>query len=780
MTAPGWSLEVLDRGPSPLAAVAVAVACVSCSAGEVAQADPAQYVGREVCATCHEVEADRWTGSHHDLAMQPANNETVLGDFGGVEFSYAGITSTFFRRDDEFLVRTDGPDGELQEYRIEFTFGATPLQQYLIEFPDGRYQMLGIAWDSRSTEVGGGRWFHVYGEDGEPITHTDPFHWTASNQTWNRMCADCHSTNLRRNYDLTEDRYETTWSEIDVSCEACHGPASSHVTWAERYDRGESTGPGMGLTVQLSDSINAAWVFDESASIARRSAPLSSNSQLDTCAPCHSLRSSHSADPETGQPFLDSYRPRLLDEGLYFADGQIQDEVFVYGSFIQSKMYKAGVRCSDCHDPHSLVTYVVGNGLCARCHQPTAYDTPEHHFHPTDSDGAACVECHMPARTYMVVDPRRDHSIRIPRPDLAAQLGTPDACTSCHTDQSASWAADAVSEWYGARQPTALTTATHYGEVLSAGRQSEPGADVPLAALLGDPEQPAIVRSTAASLLGSYGTIPAQQAIVRALTDAEPLVRMAAADAVRGLEAAQTIPVSIDLLADPVRSVRLQAARTLAGFSREGLTVAQRVSLDSAVEAYIQSQLVNADWPAAHLNIGLAETGRGRLEAAEESFRTATRIGSWFMPAYVVLADLYRSWGRDRESETVLRGALEIAPDDAGVHHALGLLLVRGNQPDEAVAKLGRAAELDSSNARFSYVYAIALHSYGQPDRALEVLEETMESHPYDRDVLMALVSINTEQGATEIAIAYARRAVRTWPDDQAARSLLAQLESGR
>jgi Flp pilus assembly protein TadD len=737
-------------------------------------------VGREVCATCHQAETDRWTGSHHDLAMQPANDETVLGDFDGADFTYAGITSTFFRRDDEFLVRTDGPDGELQEYRIAFTFGAIPLQQYLIEFTDGRYQMLGIAWDSRSSEAGGSRWFHVYGEDGEPITHTDPFHWTGTNQTWNRMCADCHSTNLRKNYDLTGDRYETTWSEIDVSCEACHGPASAHVTWAERYERGKSVGPGMGLTVQLSDSASAAWVFDGTAPPASRSVPLSSNSQLDTCAPCHSLRSIHSADPETGQPFLDSYRPRVLDEGLYFADGQIQDEVFVYGSFIQSKMHKAGVQCSDCHDPHSLATYVVGNGLCARCHQPTIYDTSEHHFHPPDSDGAACVECHMPARTYMVVDPRRDHSIRIPRPDLAAQLGTPDACTSCHTDQDPTWAANAVEEWYGPQRPTGVTTGSHYGEVLSAGRQRAPDADVPLAALVEDLEKPAIVRSTAVSLLGRYGSRPAQEAIVRALTDAEPLVRMAAADAVRGLEASRDIPLSIHLLADPVRSVRLQAARTLAGFSREGLTVAQQISLDSAAEEYIQSQLVNADWPSAHLNIGEVQAGRGRLEAAESAYLTAIRVGPEFTPAYANLADLYRSWGRDRESEALLREALAIAPDDAGLHHAHGLLLVRANQPDEAVEELGRAADLDPSNARYPYVYAIALHSYGQSERALEVLEETLVTHPYDRDVLMVLISINAERGATDEAIAYAQRAVRTWPEDQAARSLLTQLEGSR
>ncbi len=709
--------------------------------------------------------------------MQFANDETVLGDFDSTTFTYAGVTSTFFKQDDKFVVRTDGPDGELHEYTIVYTFGAIPLQQYLIEFPDGRFQVLGIAWDTRPISEGGGRWFHVYEGDEEPIAYTDPFHWSGSNQTWNRMCADCHSTNLRKNYDLTADRYETTWSEIDVSCEACHGPASKHVAWAEGYVRGESTGSGMGLTVQLSDSDNAAWVFDSTASIARRSVRLSSSSELDTCAPCHSLRSIYSADPETGRPFLDSYRPRLLDEGFYFADGQIQDEVFVYGSFLQSKMHEAGVTCSDCHDPHSLDTYVVGNGLCTRCHQGATYDTTAHHFHPIDSDGAACIECHMPARTYMVVDPRRDHSFRIPRPDLSAQLGTPDACTSCHTEKSSAWAAGVVDEWYGSRRAQRGVSVTHYGEVLAAGRQSVPGTDIPLGALVGDPEQPAIVRATAASLLGRYGTSPAREAIVRALTDTEPLVRMAAAEVVGVIGVPQGDPVPIHLLADEVRSVRLQAARTLAGTPRGGLTVSQQVSLDNAVNEYIQSQLVSADWPSAHLNIGAVDASRGRLEAAERAFRTAIRIGSWYTPAYANLADLYRFLGRDAEGEILLREALTLAPDEAALHHALGLLLIRATRPDEALMELARAAELDPSNARYPYIYAIALQSDGQTRRSLELLEQTLDSHPYDRDVLMALISINVQRGATEQALVYAQRAVRIRPDDEQARSLLEQIE---
>ncbi|MEE8487169.1 MAG: HEAT repeat domain-containing protein [Gemmatimonadota bacterium] len=380
----------------------------------------------------------------------------------------------------------------------------------------------------------------------------------------------------------------------------------------------------------------------------------------------------------------------------------------------------------------------------------------------------------------MVVDPRRDHSFHIPRPDLSAQLGTPDACTSCHTEKSSAWAAGVVDEWYGSRRTQRGLSGTHYGEVLAAGRQSVPGADIPLGALVRNVEQPAIVRATAASLLGRYGTSPAREAIVLALTDTEPLVRMAAAEVAGAIEAAQDAPVSIHLLADPVRSVRLQAARTLAGTPRGGLTISQQVTLDSAVNEYIQSQLVSADWPSAHLNIGAIEAGRGRLEAAEQAFRTAIRIGTWFSPAYANLADLYRFLGRDAEGEILLREALTMAPDEAALHHALGLLLIRATRPDEAVMELARAAELDPSNARYPYIYAIALQSDGQIRRSLEILEQTLVSHPYDRDVLMALISINSEQGATEQALVYAQRAVQLRPDDEQARSLLGRLVGRR
>ncbi len=289
--------------------------------------------------------------------MQVADESTVLGDFDDATFAHNGITSIFFKREEKFLVRTDGPEGELQEYEIAYTFGLEPLQQYLIAFPGGRFQALSLAWDTRPAQEGGQRWFHLYPD--EEIQYDDPLHWTAISQNWNHMCAECHSTQLKKNYLEEEDRYETSWSEINVSCEACHGPASAHVAWAEELEAGETPQypKQNGLVVQLKEANDVSWVFEGNSGMARRNPPRGSNLQLETCARCHARRGLLHEDYQHGRPLMDTHRPALLEESLYYADGQIQDEVYVYGSFLQSKMYQQGVTCSNCHYPHSLELY---------------------------------------------------------------------------------------------------------------------------------------------------------------------------------------------------------------------------------------------------------------------------------------------------------------------------------------------------------------------------------------------------------------------------------------
>ena len=577
--------------------------CVTTSAAGAGTADLSpHYIGKEACANCHGEQTTQWTGSHHDLAMQEANETTVLGDFNDIVFEWFGVKNRFYRENGDHMVRTDGPDGKLDDFRIDYTFGVYPLQQYLVSFPGGRLQALDIAWDSRPREQGGQQWFNLHPQD--KVTHDDVLHWTGMNLNWNYMCADCHSTNLRKNYDAASDSYSTSWSEIDVSCEACHGPGSSHRRWAEARARGEEfKTDAMGLTVRLDERKGASWLIDEKTGLPKRSRERASDNEIQVCARCHSRRSQLSDDIKAGDGFMNGYRPSLLEEGLYRPDGQMQDEVYVWGSFQQSRMHSAGVTCSDCHDPHKTAPWIPGDGVCYQCHLPDRYATKKHHFHSLENKGSSCVECHMPPTVFMGVDARHDHSFRVPRPDLAALLGTPDACTRCHDDQSATWAAKQVVDWYG-REPIG---SLKFAQALYAGRTRTPQAGGLLLELAIDASQPVIARASAMALLGNYPGRNSLQLIQRALNDSDPLLRLGALEALESLGPGWET-LAIPLLWDDLRAVRIEAGRLLAtvqsGQLPATLTKAQRQKIQDGVDEYIEAQRFNAERPESQVNLG--------------------------------------------------------------------------------------------------------------------------------------------------------------------------------
>jgi len=713
------------------------------SAVSAADDSPAGYLGSESCAGCHQLEAMAWRGSHHDLAMAEASENTVLGDFGDAQFTAHGITSRFYRKDGDFFVRTDGPDGALRDYQIRYTFGWYPLQQYLIEFPRGHVQSLGLAWDSRTREQGGQRWFHLY--PGEEMDHRNRLHWTGRDQTWNYQCAECHSTNLQKGYDLATDSYRTTWSEIDVACEACHGPGSAHAAWAEAAarDPGREADPDKGLVVDLSDRDGGTWIIDAESGKPRRTEPRQGHVQIELCARCHSRRGQIWAQYEHGKPLGNTHRLSLLDEHLYFPDGQIKDEVYVYGSFLQSRMHAAGVTCSDCHEPHSLRLRAEGNAVCARCHLAPRYDTPDHHHHEAGTQGAACVSCHMPQRVYMVNDWRADHSMRVPRPDLSSRLGTPNACNGCHADKTPDWAADAVAAWY----PDSAFRGPHFGEALHAATTRAPDAAERLLALAADGSQPGIARATAVDRLRSQARPQHLLTIQRLLGDEDPLVRAASARFLEVTEVQTRVDQGWPLLDDPDRVVRLEAARLLAPLLRHRVPERFRHQLARALDEYRQAQRVNADRPESHLNLGLIAAAQGEAAEAESAYREAIRIDPEFAPAYVNLADLHRQLGRDGQGEKVLRQGIEKAPEDASLHHALGLLQVRAQMLDAAIKRLGQASELAPDDSRYAYVYALALDKAGDKDRATQVLANLLGRDPTHPDAAFSLVNIYRDRG---------------------------------
>ena len=688
------------------------------------------YLGSSSCADCHEPEYESWRGSHHELAMQLANESTVLADFTNTEFDYYGKNSLFTTQEDGYYVRTENENGEDQDYRITHTFGVEPLQQYLVEFPGGRLQALPYAWDTRPADAGGQRWYHLYPD--EYIAPDDELHWTGRLQNWNYMCAECHSTNLVMGYDYDTKTYNTTYSELSVGCEACHGPGSKHVEQASAGDFDE----GFGLPVALNDRAHSHWQMNPDTGIAELVGDKPSvTQQPETCGRCHSRRGVATDEYEHGKLLADTHTLSLLHEPLYFADGQIRDEVFVYGSFVQSRMHQAGVTCSDCHDSHSGELKLGGepSDVCAQCHLPTKFATFEHSGHETAD--AACVDCHMTSRTYMGVDDRRDHSFRVPRPDLTVSVGTPNACNGCHTDQDAKWATEEIRKV----RPSDWQPRSHIATPIAASLAGD--ADGALALAAQDSSFPEIQRASALALLvPPFGEVETQ-AIASGLSHRDPLLRIAALRALRPATAETRMSMGAEALYDPVLTVRLAAVPVYADV-RDLLPRDSARAFNSAASEFRASSLMLSNTPEALANLANFELSMGDQDRATELYREA----------------------------------LVLAPTFAEMRHALGLILIRSGERDEALVQLGQAYELAPGNARYVYVYGVALNSMGFSEDALELLQAAYAKFPEDFDIGWATATMLRDAGELDGARQVAEDLARKFPENTNVLALLRSL----
>ena len=723
----------------------------------------ATFIGSSACRDCHESQYADWQGSHHDLAMQVATADTVLGNFNAAKLQYFDTETRFLNRDGDFFVLTEGVDGELQEYRVEYAFGVYPLQQYLVATVAGRLQALPFAWDSRSGANGGQRWYHLYPD--EFIGPGDPLFWAGRENNWNYMCAECHSTNLQVNYDIAGDAFDSTWSEIDVGCEACHGPGAIHEYQAKL---GEFSGD-RGLTVDLDDQGRAAWQMNLQTGIASRTELLMRPPQQpEACGRCHARRGLITDAYEYGQPLADTHRVALLDEPLYFHDGQIRGEVYVYGSFLQSRMYAAGVTCSDCHNPHSaaLVTGADPNDVCGQCHLPQRFASPDHSRHSLEDAG--CVDCHMASRIYMGVDERRDHSFRIPQPELTLTTGSPNACSACHSDQDAGWAAAQVSNWQDGNPPP-----SHFATALHNARTGF--ANDELVALLQDKSVPGIARGTALTIFSPPLGVAEMTAIQSALRDGDAQVRMGALRALRLVPPELQVRLAAERLRDPVRSARIEAAALLAPLYRL-LPANDQAAFAAAAQEFRQAQFAIASRPEAHASLGEFEAGLGNADEARRHYEQALVMEPNAPVARVNFADALRRFGDEELAETVLRDGIRQDDSNAALRHSLGLLLARSSRAEEALVELRTAADLQPDNSRYRYVLAIALNSGGAADAAVAVLEAALRRFPGDFDIAWALATISRDRGDRERAVAVTRQLAARYPDNPDVAALLESL----
>ena len=759
---------------------------------------PSEYMGTSRCIECHQGQADSWAGSHHDLAMDVATADKVLGNFDNLTLEHYGITSTMFRRDGKFYINTDGPDGKMTDFEIAYVFGVEPLQQYLVEFdrtanqPENeiaRLQVLRICWDTKQN-----KWFYLGPPDvHERLLPNDDLHWTGIAQRWNNMCADCHSTNLQKNFDTTTGHYHTTFSEIDVSCESCHGPGSKHVALATNKSVFWDRIIGYGLP-ELKGADKA-------------------ETQIQTCAPCHSRRRIIHPDFRPGNSFHDHFSNEPLRPETYHADGQISDEVYVYGSFIQSKMYHKGIRCTDCHDAHSTKIKFKDNRLCTSCHlnqhQANKYDTPQHHFHKTGSTGASCVECHMPTTTYMEVDPRHDHSLRVPRPDLSLSLGTPNACVKCHFDDDINpsvslsnqrkaelhlkqyadwvraaatgeqdvqeqlqrvnqWAQEAVEMWY----PESKHRRTHFGQTLSAAWDQEPLAADAIIELLETPETPAIARAAALAWLDPSGSTESADTAIANLQSSDPQVRIAALmtmqgyrDNIPGLSPFTTlVKKAMPLLDDSQRSVRVTAAQVASEIPQSLWKGRQQSAFRRALGELKLGLLVNNDRAATHLTLGNIYENLGDPNLAEQYYRLAIQVEPHATGPRANLAALF-----ERRIESMIASARQnpqsLTPED---RVEMEKYAIEAQQLQTAeLDNFKRDAGYAPDNAIVQYRYGLALYRNGLIAEAVIALQHVHQLEPLTPIYMVALARLLQTTGQLEEALKIAEKLIKIEPQHQ-------------
>lgn len=668
-------------------------------------------ISNQKCTSCHQQQQHSWQKSDHAKAMTVANKETVLADFNHVKVEHYGQEAFFFIKNKQYQV-TISYDGETNTYPIKYTFGYFPLQQYLVETATGKLQVLPFAWDSRAKKNGGQRWYHNYSQ--EEIRPQDRLHWRQPLQNWNGMCADCHSDGLVRNYDAENNAFDTQFDSINVGCLSCHGDMTAHAnSYTKRNvaDDVMSIKHPTGQWLRRMGDKTAHWQGDKR-----------DNAFMDNCFSCHSLRSPLTDGFKANNHFLDQFIPQLPSAPNYYADGQIKEEVYVYGSFLQSKMYGKGVNCLDCHDKHTMKLKIQGNGLCLQCHSGEEFNVKSHHQHEESSTGTECVNCHMPSNRYMGVDDRRDHSFKIPRPEQSNQFDTPNACTQCHDDKSNEWASKNLLKWYGKAKP--ILSSKHFLMLLNNGQAINLEDHL---TIISDEQLDIISRASALQMLSFTTQTVTIEILKPYLEHSDSLIRLSAASAAVFLPPSIRVLHLSPLLTDKYKAVRVAAARSLV---TSKISAVNQQAFNNAFNELLSANIINSWRGEGRANQGGMAMEMNQLSKAEKAFKAAIKAEPYFEHGYINLADLYRVRQLPAQVASVLSKGMKVLPKSASINYSYGLHLVRQKSLAKAVAHFAKAMLLSPDNAQYAYTYILAIDGTGQSVQALSKLKVQIMNYP--------------------------------------------------
>lgn len=727
-----------------LLATAIIITIECCKTADPTPAPASNnYTGSVSCKSCHQQEHADWQQSHHYMAMQPATDSFVLGDFNNSTLTADGVTSRFFKKDGRFFINTEGDDGKYHDYEVKYVFGFTPLQQYLVEFPGGRMQATRVSWDCVSK-----KWFHQYA--GDKIPAGDWLHWTGNGQNWNTMCAGCHSTNVKKGYNPDTDTYHTTYNEINVSCESCHGPGQQHI----EYINGNEYKEGKRIAGSLLQLYAGSGQMPE----------------VNTCGYCHARRVDITEQVPVGAEVMQDYIPELPTREFFYADGQMNDEDYNYTSFLQSRMFHKGVQCSNCHNPHSGQLKLNGPLVCGQCHQAEKYEAPAHTLHAPGTNNVNCITCHMPSKVYMGNDLRHDHSFRIPRPDLTDKYGTPNTCNACHSNKTAKWAAEKIAAQFGDKRRY------HFAEDLVPGSQLNAQSETHLNKLLTDTAIPDIVRAATLRYFSLLGTENAGRVLARHSTDSNALVRRTALSGLLNYAPSVWMDAASKALEDPALGVRIAAANLMTSLPSSQMPSNYFAAFSRAKTQLDQFIIFQTDFAQGNLQAGDYYRRQNDLLAAEKFYRRAIAKDSQLVVARTNLAATLNATGKNQEAMQQLVVASRIDPRNDHIWYSLGLLYAEMKDYAAAEKALTQCIALNQNNLRAQYNYGLLLQQQGKTAAAANVYTKALQADPYNGDILNALVILYAQQGQAEKALQYGRILKQYHGNNPAYANLLRQL----
>lgn len=671
-------------------------------------------VAQEDCKTCHETVVEQWANSHHAKSMSIANSSSVLADFDNHEIKHFDTNLRFYKEGENFVIEVNGSTGK-SEYQVSNVFGFHPLQQYLIKREGGKKQVFPFAWDTRPLKDGGQRWFSMY--PNSSLDDVDRFHWTQPLQNWNGMCADCHSTNLQRNYDISGKSFNTEWEEINVSCTSCHSVPQNHSE--VKTKKGNRLIKESLIWLRGKDN-NIAQLHNLDGTLASLDSIRMRSQEMESCFACHSLRLPLTNDFSADESYLDQFHPTFLGAPIYYPDGQPKEESFVLGSFLQSKMFKAGVICSDCHNPHTLELKQDDNAVCLQCHKPSEYQKEKHTGHPIKSDASKCVSCHMPETNFMHIDGRRDHSFRVPNPLISEAYGAPNACLNCHSDKNNMWSKSKIESWRG--EP--LSVDNEVNNLLRIFNGSPVSQDEYINTINSEVLTEFQRASALLHAKNLLNLIPISQ-LIDWSKSSNPLIRLSLAQSLLYVQPKKRELLIHQLLEDEYKAVRVAVAQ------QSGEV---KIPDDLFKEALVVNQLNS--W-RGEANINLANLFESRQEYLKsiEALQNSIEIDPYFETAYINLADLYRLFGNIEGEKQTYNSGLIKTPKSAPLNYSYALHLIRNNNLIAAIKHLEISVREEPSNSTYAYALFLAIERNGDIEKALSRIMKFTKNYP-SKDII--------------------------------------------